>query len=496
MLTLKEEIESKKSESARELRRKERLEKELKELKESIEQMGSELKTKHVAVQQGNDTISKLEGEIRTKKAENEAAVKEYEALAAQAARLDSELQEQMHANQQLSALNQQQQIELRVKDEEIASLKTDCARVNKLTEKLKKEQKKLEDSKSQVEGQREALKADIVSLEADVLAAKKQADMDKKTIDDLVLERDMLGKQLKKTETATSKIQDIIKVNMNTKRNLEQEIVGYKREAERQRKAILQLEKEREKYAIEASDAAAKYQAALEEVKLREMNILDLQKQISEADYKLKQQQNMYEAVRSDRNLYSKNLIESQDEIAEMKRKFKIMNHQIEQLKEEITAKEGALVKEHFEHVKVEKETESLKNENQKIRTQILEAHGTINSQKVEISKLNHIINEADQERLRQKKAYENVITTRDILGTQLIRRNDELALLYEKIKIQQSTLAKGEVQYRQRLEDIALLKVKINDERRQLYILKRQVSQTVARPQQSTHEVKKTAR
>ena len=84
---------------------------------------------------------------------------------------------------------------------------------------------------------------------------------------------------------------------------------------------------------------------------------------------------------------------------------------------------------------------------------------------------------NEADAERLRQKKAYEHVINARDILGTQLIRRNDELALLYEKIKIQQSTLAKGEVQYRQRLEDIALLKVKINDERRQLYILKRQV-------------------
>ena len=30
-------------------------------------------------------------------------------------------------------------------------------------------------------------------------------------------------------------------------------------------------------------------------------------------------------------------------------------------------------------------------------------------------------------------------MVNERDILGTQLIRRNDELALLYEKIKIQQ---------------------------------------------------------
>ena len=81
------------------------------------------------------------------------------------------------------------------------------------------------------------------------------------------------------------------------------------------------QLDKEREKYSLEASDATSKYMSALEEVKLREMAIIDLQKKIVEAEGRLKQQQNLYEAVRSDRNLYSKNLIEAQDEIGDMKR-------------------------------------------------------------------------------------------------------------------------------------------------------------------------------
>jgi len=61
--------------------------------------------------------------------------------------------------------------------------------------------------------------------------------------------------------------------------------------------------------------------------------------------------------------------------------------------------------------------------------------------------------------------------------LGTQLIRRNDELALLYEKIKIQQSTLSKGEAQYKERLEDIRVLKLKIADIKRELTILRRSV-------------------
>jgi hypothetical protein len=34
-------------------------------------------------------------------------------------------------------------------------------------------------------------------------------------------------------------------------------------------------------------------------------------------------------------------------------------------------------------------------------------------------------------------KKQYEIIVAERDILGTQLIRKNDEAALLFEKIKI-----------------------------------------------------------
>lgn len=54
-------------------------------------------------------------------------------------------------------------------------------------------------------------------------------------------------------------------------------------------------------------------------------------------------------------------------------------------------------------------------------------------------------------------------VVSERDILSTQLIRRKAEAELLYEKIKINQSTLAKGENQYREKLGDIEQMKEKI---------------------------------
>ena len=54
-----------------------------------------------------------------------------------------------------------------------------------------------------------------------------------------------------------------------------------------------------------------------------------------------------------------------------------------------------------------------------------------------------------------------------RDLIGSQLIRRNDEVSLLYEKTKILEKTLRKGEGQYKERLKDIRLLKLEIHNQR-----------------------------
>jgi len=78
------------------------------------------------------------------------------------------------------------------------------------------------------------------------------------------------------------------------------------------------------------------------------------------------------------------------------------------------------------------------------------------IRTQDNDISRLKYVISEAEGEKLKQKKDYEMVINERDILGTQLIKRDEELSLLYEKIKIQKSTLKKGENYYQETIDTI----------------------------------------
>ena len=394
--------------------------------------------------------------------------------------------------------------------------------------------------------------------VEDSIEVERKERESERKVVDDLVRERDILNKNLVKMVSATQAQADVLKIHENSKRNLEVEIASYRSATLATARTVKKLRAERDRYAGEAVEAVEKFAKAQSEVKAREVTAVQLQvcvashhtphipisptsdptfdptsdpasphlqHKIVEGEAKMKQQQNLYEAVRSDRNLYSKNLIESQDEIAEMKRKFKIMTRQvshatpphhtpsppicspqahdtrqIEQLKEEIQAKDQSLVKEHFEHMKVDKEKEVLRDQLashthspiahptllplQVLRDQLADVQKRVGKGeaeearfKAEVFTLNMIINEADAERLKQQKEYETVLSERDVLGTQLIKRNDELGGLYEKIKVQQSTLNAGQRAYAERVEDIQALHVDIAALRSELAVLKASV-------------------
>merc|ERR1712190_78916 len=69
----------------------------------------------------------------------------------------------------------------------------------------------------------------------------------------------------------------------------------------------------------------------------------------------------------------------------------------------------------------------------------------------------------------------------------------NEELALLYEKIKIQQSTLQKGETQYDERVKDVATLKGQIRAAKAEVSHAKTQVT-NVESLKREVHHLNKT--
>ncbi|KAJ3109632.1 hypothetical protein HDU97_003106 [Phlyctochytrium planicorne] len=473
MHTLKDLLSTKKSEQDREQRAREKLELSVRQANDTLTRKDAEIATKQGEIRTLKETVNKLEIIVRDEKMRLEKESKEKESLNGKIQRLQSDYDEQQLTSTRLQTENQNQSAEIKSWEEELNKYKEEYKSMARVKDSLQKRIKGLEDGKTEAEVERDNLRNINNSLLHEHETLKRDLDSLHKQLENITRERDIAQKNFVKATGATQKQLNAVKLAEQTKRNLEQEIMAYKDEASKMRKLIYSLEKDRDRHINEASKVTQNLTLKEEDIKIKEMMIFDSRKKITELERKLKEQQSLYENVRADRNLYSKNLIESQDEITEMKRKLKIMSHQIEQLKEEISNKETSLAKEHFEHAKLEKEKESLSSQIAKLQQMYEEGQQQIQNQQAEENKLRHIISEADAERVRQKKEYDSLVQERDILGTQLIRRNDELSLLYEKIKIQTSTLNKGEIQYRERLEDIRVLKLEIKKLRREKAIL-----------------------
>ena len=285
--------------------------------------------------------------------------MKERKILSKDADEIKSKLDDQSKYNDNLDKINTDLQNNLLRINRQLNSASAKYEVLIKVNNRLKDEIAYLKEAQIEAEKVKETCKVSINELEHDITGAKRKAMDDRSLIEDIKRERDILLKELNRAENNNRKQKEEKDMKEKLKKEKNNEKSGLHKEQDRLSKKITTLEKEKEKYGIQAAQANAKYFHSLEEIKLKDNLISEFQKKNIETESKLKQQQNLYEAVRSDRNLYSKNLTETQEEIAEIKRKYRIVNHQITQLKEEIDAKEIALSKEHFEHKKKDKTIE-----------------------------------------------------------------------------------------------------------------------------------------
>ncbi|NXO72462.1 CFA58 protein, partial [Phainopepla nitens] len=478
VLQLQQDIQLRQNEELQEARRKEKMETELKNLLADMDDKQAEVQKLQQQIDSNKEEQLKIENNLREQKILNEKAGKELEHLKMKYQKLTQESEQQSAMIDDVMKDIGQKTTQLKEIEEEAAQMRLEISKLSKIRDVLQNKLRTAEEHKVDAEHEKNTLKTQIIRLEKELETAKKQAETDKRTTDGLVRERDMLNQNLIKATNATQKQIDLVKLHEQSKQNLEAEIQSYKIEAQKQRKIIYQLEKERESFISETSELKEKILSHMKDLEIHELQICDYEKEIQVQMMKLKQQQNLCETLRTERTLYSKNLIEAKDEIAEMKMKLKNATRQLDQLKEELKEKDLALEKAHVESQQSEDEKQSMKTELLRMTKQAQETKAYIENQEAEEKNLLKIIAEADAERTKQQKEFDKVLDERRALGTKLTRRNDEVALLYEKIKIQQAILHRGESEYRQRMEDMRILKLEIKKLRREKGILGKSVA------------------
>jgi hypothetical protein len=137
---------------------------------------------------------------------------------------------------------------------------------------------------------------------------------------------------------------------------------------------------------------------------------------------------------------------------LQEFKRKFHFLSTQVRQSKSEIEDKNQLIVFEHFNLQNVRDDIGALESQNSLTHQNLDKADELLRTQTAQIRKLSTIIADADEELRVQIKQYNSIVNEQRVLNQQLVKRNDELAALYEQLKLQNSILTKSAAHYKEK--------------------------------------------
>ncbi|XP_075064841.1 coiled-coil domain-containing protein 146 isoform X2 [Mixophyes fleayi] len=96
---------------------------------------------------------------------------------------------------------------------------------------------------------------------------------------------------------------------------------------------------------------------------------------------------------------------------------------------------------------------------------------------QKMEIGRLTNMINQTEEEMVQLRRKYESAVQYRNERGVQLIEREEEVCIFYEKINIQEMLLRNGDLEMMALEEKIRYLKMQGTEEKRQIEQIKKEL-------------------
>mmetsp|Transcript_11549 Transcript_11549/g.30640 ORF Transcript_11549/g.30640 Transcript_11549/m.30640 type:complete len:928 (-) Transcript_11549:60-2843(-) len=363
--------------------------------------------------------------------------------------------------------------------DQELDELNVECrqnttemATLQKQFEKAKRVFKRTQSAKETVDDSLNPIIEEKTDIEKDAKMQEEELVRQRKLLDDIQAEVDLFIGAYLKQETLEKDKKEEFDTVITQMEEMKKELKALKVEEQKWAAHFKTLSAHREKLARDASVAVRLCRETDDEVAMKMLEEDDLKKKHQEISQKQKEFCTMYEVVKTERNKYMTQIQKSSQHLSELKEKLKILQNEVEILRMESAFKDKQLQRTQREAQHLNGVHDQLQNEKSRITSKGSALNEQVEQYVIEIDKLNSIINSIEKEMVVLRRKYEQAVETRNFTGTQLIDRNDELCILWEKSNIQEKLMKKGEDAMRARSEELRGLRIDLQEIERQLHV------------------------
>ncbi|KPA81577.1 hypothetical protein ABB37_03916 [Leptomonas pyrrhocoris] len=430
------------------------------------------LKARQKALQDRKERLNAVEAAVTSQQTELEDLQRRKTTLQQQLDTADNQLyhtrqsyNDSVDTTTALNARLQQLEKQNTATEKKVVEAREECVRVSRIEERDFREFDRLKQQIDSIRRDEENLSYQEETVRKRIAAVQREKTNLKEAMELLNRECVLLEKKGAKEVSLQADTLKLVKNETDHQAELEESIAQETEVGRRLKETLQRLEKERENCVAEVSQVSGQFNGAAEELKIAAVQVDEAQRKLEESERRLTQQQAKYEQVRAERNQLSKRLVDAQDEIVECRQRVKVADHQVQQFKEELALKTRKCQTDTSQY-------KVLKERLTKARQLVNDSTAGFDATKREgerigqdIKQLVKVVQECDTNLSTQQHEFLKMSNERDTLAAQLIRRNDELGLLYEQLRLLQATVNDGEAAYRDRLDDLRLLNLKSNE-------------------------------
>ncbi|MEE6481405.1 hypothetical protein FKM82_012853, partial [Ascaphus truei] len=226
----------------------------------------------------------------------------------------------------------------------------------------------------------------------------------------------------------------------------------------------------EREQKSRDFIKSQQRYRQGLQEIKGRDLIIGEHNKKNQEVEKRLNDFSKMYDIIRNERNKCVSLIQTATQRAVEMREKIKILGNETEILRTNVSTKERQLQRVTLKQNNNHMIRDSLRKDMCKVTLYLQQMREKREQQKLEIGRLTNMINKEEEEMVLLRRKYETAVQNRNERGVQLIEREEEVCIFYEKINIQDMLFRNGDIEIMAIDEKIRFLKMRVTEEKRQI--------------------------
>ncbi|KAM5236429.1 coiled-coil domain-containing protein 146 [Ctenodactylus gundi] len=228
----------------------------------------------------------------------------------------------------------------------------------------------------------------------------------------------------------------------------------------------------EREQKCKDFLRAQQKYNNIIREIKAKDLEIRIHKKKTREIHRRLREFAKLYDTVRNERNKLVNLLHKAHQKVNEIRERHKMSLNELEILRSSAISQERKLQNCLLKHANNVTIRDSMKNDVCKIATKLQRMKEKKEAQLSNMDRLSHMITVIEDEMVQLRKKYEKAVQLRNESGVQLIEREEEVAIFYEKMEIQEKMKLNGEIEIHNLEEKMRFVKLKIVEKQRQIHV------------------------